>query len=182
MGKKKSVRWSEVRTEVKCAVKWSEVKGRQGKGPITYFCFNFCNLFVIGHCTHRDKGLLYRISDPTFESFYLIRTGGFFDESVLDYLDWNGFFGFFWVFRECGHSKVDVQYLIYWQSQHVYDCPCFIFILSSTTLLEANVLWWAHHEHSDEPAPTSTPWRMDDGKWWGNSFLLGFSSLANHGD
>jgi hypothetical protein len=32
----------------------------------------------------------------------------------------------------------------------------------------------------NEPAPTSAPWRMD-GKWSGNSFLLGFSSLANHG-
>jgi hypothetical protein len=31
-----------------------------------------------------------------------------------------------------------------------------------------------------EPAPTSTPWRMD-GKWSGNSFLLGSSYLANHG-
>jgi hypothetical protein len=28
-----------------------------------------------------------------------------------------------------------------------------------------------------EPAPTSAPWRMN-GKWSGNSFLLGFSSLA----
>ncbi len=31
-----------------------------------------------------------------------------------------------------------------------------------------------------EPAPTSTPWRMND-KWSGNNFLLGSSSLANHG-
>ncbi len=31
-----------------------------------------------------------------------------------------------------------------------------------------------------ELAPTSAPWRMN-GKWWGNSFLLGSSSLANHG-
>jgi len=31
-----------------------------------------------------------------------------------------------------------------------------------------------------EPVPTSAPWRMD-GKWSGNSFLLGSSSLANHG-
>jgi hypothetical protein len=31
-----------------------------------------------------------------------------------------------------------------------------------------------------EPAPTSTPWKMDD-KWSGDSFLLGSSSLANHG-
>jgi hypothetical protein len=30
-----------------------------------------------------------------------------------------------------------------------------------------------------EPAATSAPWRMN-GKWSGNSFLLGFSSLANH--
>jgi hypothetical protein len=28
--------------------------------------------------------------------------------------------------------------------------------------------------------PTCAPWRMND-KWTGNSFLLGFSSLANHG-
>jgi hypothetical protein len=32
-----------------------------------------------------------------------------------------------------------------------------------------------------EPAPTSTPSRMD-GKWSGNSFLLGSSCLGNHGD
>jgi hypothetical protein len=31
-----------------------------------------------------------------------------------------------------------------------------------------------------EPAPTSAPWRMND-KWSGNNFLLGSSSLANHG-
>jgi hypothetical protein len=31
-----------------------------------------------------------------------------------------------------------------------------------------------------EPATTSAPWRMN-GKWSRNSFLLGFSSLANHG-
>jgi len=31
-----------------------------------------------------------------------------------------------------------------------------------------------------EPAPTSAPSRMDD-MWSGNSFLLGSSSLANHG-
>jgi hypothetical protein len=43
---------------------------------------------------------------------------------------------------------------------------------------------WLHEllllGHS-EPAPTTTaPWRMD-GKWSGNNFLLGSSSLANHG-
>jgi hypothetical protein len=38
---------------------------------------------------------------------------------------------------------------------------------------------WKGWGHS-EPAPTSAPWRMD-GKWSGNSFLLGSSSLANHG-
>jgi hypothetical protein len=33
-----------------------------------------------------------------------------------------------------------------------------------------------------EPAPTtSAPWKMD-GKWYGNNFPLGSSSLANHGD
>jgi hypothetical protein len=37
-----------------------------------------------------------------------------------------------------------------------------------------------HAEGHNEPAPTSAPWRMD-GKWWGNSFLLGSRSLANHG-
>jgi hypothetical protein len=31
-----------------------------------------------------------------------------------------------------------------------------------------------------EPAPTNTPSRMDE-MWAGNSFLLGSSSLANHG-
>jgi hypothetical protein len=31
---------------------------------------------------------------------------------------------------------------------------------------------------TSEPAPTSALWRMD-GKWSGNSFLLGSSSLAN---
>jgi hypothetical protein len=31
-----------------------------------------------------------------------------------------------------------------------------------------------------EPAPTSAPWRMND-KWPGNNFLLGSSSVPNHG-
>jgi hypothetical protein len=31
-----------------------------------------------------------------------------------------------------------------------------------------------------EPTPTSAPWKMND-KWPWNSFLLGFTSLANHG-
>jgi hypothetical protein len=31
-----------------------------------------------------------------------------------------------------------------------------------------------------EPTLTGAPWRMD-GKWFGNNFLLGSSSLANHG-
>jgi hypothetical protein len=31
-----------------------------------------------------------------------------------------------------------------------------------------------------KPLPTSALWRMD-GKWSQNNFLLGFSSLANHG-
>jgi hypothetical protein len=35
-------------------------------------------------------------------------------------------------------------------------------------------------ERHSEPAPTCALWRMND-KWSGNSFLLGFSSLANHG-
>jgi hypothetical protein len=35
-------------------------------------------------------------------------------------------------------------------------------------------------EGPNEPALTNAPWRMD-GKWSGNSFLLGSSSLANHG-
>jgi len=33
---------------------------------------------------------------------------------------------------------------------------------------------------TSEPAPTSPPWRMNS-KWSGNSFLLGSSSLVNHG-
>jgi hypothetical protein len=32
----------------------------------------------------------------------------------------------------------------------------------------------------NEPTPTSVPWRMN-GKWSGNGFLLGSSSLANRG-
>ncbi len=32
-----------------------------------------------------------------------------------------------------------------------------------------------------EPEPMSAQWRMN-GKWSGNSFLLGFSSLANYGN
>jgi len=32
-----------------------------------------------------------------------------------------------------------------------------------------------------EPAPTIAPWRTD-GKWLGNNFLLGSSSLANRGN
>jgi hypothetical protein len=46
---------------------------------------------------------------------------------------------------------------------------------SHTVTLQA----WKGWGHS-EPAPTSAPWRMD-GKWSGNSFLLGSSSLANDG-
>jgi len=49
------------------------------------------------------------------------------------------------------------------------------------------VQWWACLPDWDigllghsEPAPTSTPSRMDD-MWSGNSFLSGSSSLANHG-
>ncbi len=36
------------------------------------------------------------------------------------------------------------------------------------------------HANHSEPASTRAPWRMD-GKWSRNSFLLGSSSLANHG-
>jgi hypothetical protein len=36
---------------------------------------------------------------------------------------------------------------------------------------------WQGHS---EPAPTSAPWKMN-GQLSGNSFLLGSSSLANHG-
>ncbi len=36
------------------------------------------------------------------------------------------------------------------------------------------------HLGHTEPAPTIAPWRMND-KWSGNSSLLGFSSLGNHG-
>jgi hypothetical protein len=32
----------------------------------------------------------------------------------------------------------------------------------------------------NEPAPISAPWRMND-KWSRNYFLLGLSSLVNHG-
>jgi hypothetical protein len=44
---------------------------------------------------------------------------------------------------------------------------------------------WAHaaqaiYNGHSEPAPTSATWRMD-GKWSGNRFLLGASSLAIHG-
>ncbi len=37
-----------------------------------------------------------------------------------------------------------------------------------------------HQAGHSEPEPTSTPWKMD-GKWSGNSFLLGPSSITNHG-
>jgi hypothetical protein len=54
--------------------------------------------------------------------------------------------------------------------------------------------WWNEIEHmmevdrslqyqmlgNCEPTLTGAPWRMD-GKWFGNNFLLGSSSLANHG-
>jgi hypothetical protein len=46
-------------------------------------------------------------------------------------------------------------------------------VLITTTFA---LLIWGH----SEPAPSSAPWRMD-GKWSGNSFLLGSSSLANYG-
>jgi hypothetical protein len=42
------------------------------------------------------------------------------------------------------------------------------------------VLFMQDIGHS-EPAPTSAPRRMNHGKWSGNSFLLAFSSQANHG-
>jgi hypothetical protein len=38
--------------------------------------------------------------------------------------------------------------------------------------------WVGERRATKEPAPTSTPWRMN-GKWSGSSFLLGSSSLAN---
>jgi hypothetical protein len=38
----------------------------------------------------------------------------------------------------------------------------------------------ANSDHC-EPAPTSVPWRMN-GKWPGNSSLLGSSSLVNQGE
>jgi hypothetical protein len=38
---------------------------------------------------------------------------------------------------------------------------------------------WQNHKGQSEPAPTSAPCRMD-GKWSGNSFLLGSSHLSNH--
>ncbi len=44
--------------------------------------------------------------------------------------------------------------------------------------------WWYQAKKKNPaphwPASTSTPWRMD-GNWSGDSFLLGSSSLANHG-
>jgi hypothetical protein len=48
-------------------------------------------------------------------------------------------------------------------------CHCNIWILSKTQ----------NHGHN-EPTPTSAPWRMN-GKRLGNIFLLGSSTLTNHG-
>jgi hypothetical protein len=58
------------------------------------------------------------------------------------------------------------------------------YALSLKWSLLVNRRWWQQTAQScqarREPVPTSGPWRMD-GKWSGNSFLLGSSSLANHG-
>jgi hypothetical protein len=51
--------------------------------------------------------------------------------------------------------------------------------MGSQCIPQAGILQVPAKGHS-EPAPTSAPLRMN-GKWSGNSFLLAFSSLANHG-
>jgi hypothetical protein len=53
------------------------------------------------------------------------------------------------------------------------------FPVGSQCIPQAGILQVPAKGHS-EPAPTSAPWRMN-GKWSGDSFLLAFSSLANHG-
>jgi hypothetical protein len=57
-------------------------------------------------------------------------------------------------------------------------CPIPTPIIS---LVKTSCAWAGEKGPHNEPAPTSTPWRMN-GEWWGNNFLLGPSSLANHGD
>jgi hypothetical protein len=77
---------------------------------------------------------------------------------------------------------------LYRDGKFVYNLPQHNSQLSSLCL---NIFWSLTRKQSfvhlhklgiwgdSEPAPTSAPWRMD-GKWSGNSFLLGSSSLANH--
>jgi hypothetical protein len=60
-------------------------------------------------------------------------------------------------------------------SHHVLS----LFPMGSQCIPQAGILQVPAKGHS-EPAPTSAPLRMN-GKWSGNSFLLAFSSLANHG-
>ncbi len=64
--------------------------------------------------------------DPTFGKFHLIRIGctlctlnRFLWWKCLDSLDRNGFF-LFWC-SECGHRRLDVRHLVYWEGQRVCD-------------------------------------------------------------
>jgi hypothetical protein len=59
-----------------------------------------------------------------------------------------------------------------------FDKLAFLILL----LCQVDTSWFVKSRTSghSESAPTSAPWRMN-GKWSGNNFLLGSSSLANHG-
>jgi len=77
-------------------------------------------------------------------------------------------------------------YLVYtqiWLNIHLDDCH-FAYIkkqfLAKTPSYRYPSSIHAGYRHS-EPEPTSAPRRMNHGKWSGNSFLLAFSSQANHG-
>ncbi len=153
MGEKKSVRWSEV--------KW-ELKWKEGTHDLLLLQFFVISL-LFGPCPAtgtRD----YIALDPTFESLYLIRTD-FFDRSVYRLFRLEQIF--------FGVQSVDT--VDRWTN------------ILSIYLSIGKALFYIHFELNNSSwsnectmGPPAPPWRMD-GKWWGNSFLLGFSSLANHG-
>jgi hypothetical protein len=59
-----------------------------------------------------------------------------------------------------------------------FDKLAFLILL----LCQVDTSWFVNSRISrhSESAPANAPWRMM-GKWSGNNFLLGSSSLANHG-
>jgi hypothetical protein len=75
-------------------------------------------------------------------------------------------------------SKMNGVYLSVFSWTKEY--PCFVTTRTRPKVNNAlpPILKWKRGAMVNQH-PTSTPWRMND-KWSGSSFLLGFSSLANH--